>query len=110
MINAFYQVTISEKDELTKNNLIHYCGLQYFCQKVKLSTNFKTKSSKIVNQNLLDFLCESRIVKLSKKVDSHGVKLSNRKNWSQPGWKIVKLYFDMIFTENFFYKLVAPDK
>ena len=92
--------------------LIQYSnkGLEYFCQKVKLSTNFKTKSSKIVNQNLLDFLCKSRIAKLSKKVDSHGGKLSNRKNWSQPGWKFVKLYFDMIFTEKFFHKLVVADK
>ena len=75
-----------------------------------MSTNFKTKSSKIVNQNLFDFLCESHIVKLSKKVDSHGVKLSNRKNWSQPRCRIVKLYFDMIFTEKFVHKLVAADK
>ena len=75
-----------------------------------MSTNLKLKSSKIVNQNLFDFLCESHIVKLSKKVDSHGGKLSNRKNWTQPGWKIVKLYFDMIFTEKFFDKLVLADK
>ena len=59
-------------------------GLEYFCQKVKLSTNIKRHNSNIVKYNLFDCLAENHNGKLSKKSTATAENCQTEKNDLQP--------------------------
>ena len=67
-------------------------GLEYFCQKVKLSTNIKRHNSNIVKYNLFDCLAENHNGKLSKSRQQQQKIVKQKKKTYSHSRRILTIY------------------